>query len=367
MKITKMEAIPFYISFKPEFYFPFSMRTTEYFDGIVVRIHTDDGLVGLSEAPSRPYIYGETPRSMVTAVEEKLAPSLIGMNPFDLEKIHHHLEQLKQNLTAKAAIDIALHDIMGKATGLPVYRMLGGWNEGKVSVSWMMGIKEPGEMAQEAVDFYQKGFKAFKIKAGLDPQQDVVNFRAVREAVGKEAILYIDANQGYSPFDAIRAIKGMEPYGIAWVEEPVPISAGERRRKVAQEISVPILGDESCFTPSMVAKEIESGVIGLVLIKVARTGYYQSRKIIHLCEQAGIPCLIGSQGDTGVGTIAALHLAKAFKNIKYPIENSYFLRLQGELLKEPLVIKDGLMEIPEKPGLGIEIDERKLEQYRVHF
>lgn len=367
MKIAKIEAIPFFIPFKPEFYFPFSMRTTEFVDGVLVRVHTDDGLVGLSEAPSRPYLYGETPQSMVTAVVEKLAPSIIGMSPFELEKIHYKMDQLKQNLTVKAAIDIALHDIMGQFIGIPVYRMLGGWNEGKVPVSWMMGIKEPKEMAKEASNFYEKGFKAFKIKTGLNPQQDLINFRAIREAVGNEAILYIDPNQAYSPFDAIWVIKGMEQYGIAWAEEPVLISAGERRRRVAQSISIPILGDESCFTPSMVAREIESGVIGLVLIKVARTGYYQSRKIIHLCEQAGIPCLIGSQGDTGVGTIAALHMAKAFKNIKYPIENSYFLRLEDELLKEPLVIKDGLMEISEKPGLGIEIDEKKLQRYRTHL
>ncbi len=367
MKISKIEAIPFFIPFKPDFYFPFSMRTTEFVDGVLVRVYTDTGVVGISEAPSRPYLYGETPRSMVTAVVEKLAPSIIGMNPFDVEKIHYKMDQLKQNPTVKAAIDIALHDILGQVTGVPVYRLLGGWNEGKVPVSWMMGIKQPDEMAKEAQDFCQKGFKAFKIKAGLDPQRDLSNFRLIREAVGKDIVLYIDANQAYSPYDAIQVIKGMEEYGIAWVEEPVPIGAGARRRKVAEAISVPILGDESCFTPSMVAREIEDGVIGLVLIKVARTGFYQSRKIVHLCEQAGIPCLIGSQGDTSIGTIAALHVAKAFRQIKYPIENSYFLRLEGEILKEPLAVKDGCLEISDKPGLGIEIDEKKLEKYRVRF
>ena len=365
MKITKIEAIPFTIPLKPEFYFTYTLRTTKLLDHVLVRIDTDEGIRGWAEAPARPILYGETQKSIFTAIEEKLGPPLIGMNPFDLERIHHQMEYLRQNLTAKAAIDIALHDIMGQYMKLPIYRLLGGWNEGKVPVCWMMGILESKKMAEEAAHFYQKGIKAFKIKVGLDPQKDLVNFRAIREAVGKDAILYIDANQEYSPYDAIRVIKEMEQYGIAWAEEPVPISAGERRLTVARSISVPISGDESCFTPSLVAREIEAGVIGLVVIKVARTGYYQSRKIIHLCEPAGIPCLIGSQGDTGIGTIAAVHMAKAFKQIKYPIENIALLRQEDDLLKEPPIIENGFIEIPERPGLGVEIDEKKLERFRV--
>lgn len=365
MKITKIEAIPFKIPMKPELYFPYTLRTTKYCDHVLVRIDTDEGLRGWAEAPSRPHLYGETQRSIVAAVEEKLGPPLIGMNPFDLEKIHHQMEYLRQNLTAKAAIDIALHDIIGQYMKLPIYRLLGGWNEGKVPVSWMMGILEPKDMAEEAGRFYREGIKGFKIKVGIDPQKDVVNFRAIREAVGKDAILYIDANQGYSPYDAIWAIKEMERYGIAWAEEPVPISAGERRLSVARSISIPISGDESCFTADLVAREIQTGAIGLVVIKVARTGYFQSRKIVHQCEPAGIPCLIGSQGDTGIGTIAAVHMAKAFKQIKYPIENTYFLRLEDDILKEPLTLKEGFIEISEKPGLGVEIDEKKLERFRV--
>jgi L-alanine-DL-glutamate epimerase-like enolase superfamily enzyme len=367
MKISRIETIPFRIPLKPESHFRSTLAAMEFCDPVLVRIHTDEGIVGLAEAPAKPHIYGETQQSIVTAIEEKLSPSLIGMNPFDLERIHYRMDSLKQNLAAKASIDIALHDIIGKQIGLPIYRMLGGWNDGKVSVSWMMGTKGPEEMGSEARRLYDSGFRVFKIKVGEDPQQDVINFRAIRSAVGNDATLYIDANQAYSPPDAIKAIRAMEQFGLAWAEEPVSISAGKRRLKVAQSISVPISGDESCLTPNMVAREIEDGVIGLVVLKVARTGYYQSRKIIHLCEQAGMPCLVGSQGDTGIGTIASVHLAKAFRQIRYPIENTYFLRLEDDILKEPLTIKNGFIEISEKAGLGVEIDEEKLKRYRVHL
>lgn len=366
MKISKIEAIPFNIPFKPEMYFHSILTMSKFCNHVLVKIHTDEGIIGLAEAPPRPHVYGETQKSICTAIEEKMAPNLIGMNPFDLERIHHKMERVKYNMTVKGAIDVALHDIIGKIVGIPIYRLLGGWNPEKVALSWMMGIMETGDMAREAKEFYSRGFKAFKIKAGFDPQRDIENFRAIREAVGDDAILYIDANQGYSPFDAIRAINSMKELGLAYAEEPVLVSAGKMRLKVAESISVPIAGDESCFTPAMVAREISEGAIGLVVVKIARTGYYNSRKIIALCEQAGIPCVVGSQGDAGLGTVAAVHFAKAFMNINYPIENSYFLRLEDDLLEEPLKIENGFIEISEGPGLGVEIDEEKLERYRVH-
>ncbi len=365
MKISNIEVIPFKIPLKAGFHFQYTLRTSKFRDHVLIRIHTDEGIVGTAEAPPKPHIYGETQQSIIAVIQGKIAPSLIGMHPFDLEKIHHRMETVKQNLTAKGAIDIALHDIMGQFMGLPIYRMLGGWNEGKVPISWMMGIKSAGEMAKEALEFYKQGIKTFKIKVGNDAQQDIINFRAIRESVGNGATLYIDPNQGYSPVDAIKVIKEMEKYGLAWAEEPVLISAGPRRQQVAQSISVPIAGDESCYTPSMVAREIEAGVIGLVVVKIARTGYYQSRKILHLCEQAGVDCVIGGQGDTGIGTIAAVHFAKAFKHIKYPIENSAFLRQEDDILETPLTIKDGFIEISDKPGLGVKIDQDKLEKYRL--
>ncbi len=369
MKISKIEAVPFRIPLNPKYDFKYILRdgANKSRDHVLIKIHTDDGLIGLAEATPRPHLYGETQHSVVAIIKKNLEPSLIGMNPFDLEKVHHRLERVKQNLTAKAAIDIAIHDIIGQSSGLPLYRILGGWDEGKIPVAWMMGVKDAEKMAQEAKDFYDRGFKAFKIKVGSNPDQDIRNFHAIREAVGNEATLYIDPNQAYSPVDAVRVIKEMEKDGIAWAEEPVSISAGARRLRVAQSISVPISGDESCFTPGMVAREIEVGVIGLVVIKVARSGFYQARKIINLCEQAGITCLIGTQGETGIGAVAAVHLAKGFKHIKYPIEISSFLRQEDDFLTDPLRIEEGFINISDKPGLGVSIDQEKFEKYKVNL
>jgi L-alanine-DL-glutamate epimerase-like enolase superfamily enzyme len=157
----------------------------------------------------------------------------------------------------------------------------------------------------------------------------------------------------------------MEKYGLAWAEEPCYLWNSKARLDLARSISVPILGDESCFTPQDVAREIELGAIGMVSVKVARTGFYKSRKIIHLCEQAGILCIIGSQGDSSIGAAAGAHLGAAFRNIQYPAEISYHLRMAGDLLKEGPKISEGYIEVPAGPGLGIEIDEGMIRKYRV--
>lgn len=364
MKITKIEAIPFFIPFEPELALKFKYRTSTAAEHVCIQVHTDEGIIGIAEAPARPQIYGETQQSIVAAVEKVLTPLLLGLDPFDLEKVHAKMDQLVQNLTAKASIDMAIHDIIGKALHLPLYKFLGGWSDGPIPLSWMAGIKPKAEMVKECERFLARGIKAFKLKIGIDPKEDVENFKEVRKELGKDILLYVDGNQAYSPKVALKVIREIEDYGLAWVEEPCPVWNIKGRIELARSISVPILGDESCFTPEDVLREVESGAIGMVLIKVARTGFYKTRKIAHLCHTAGIPCLIGSQGDSSIGAAASLHAAAAFKNILYPAECSYHLRMKGDLLKVPLSLSQGALEIPKGPGLGIEIDEMKVKQYR---
>jgi L-alanine-DL-glutamate epimerase-like enolase superfamily enzyme len=365
LKITHIEAIPFYIPFDPELSMKLAYRVSTAAEHVLVRIHTDEGIEGIAEAPARPQIYGETQKSIVAAIEGHLAAAIIGKDPFDLEKIHPAMDNLVGNLTAKGAIDIALHDIMGKKVNLPVHKLLGSWSGQKVSLSWMVGLKKADEMARECEKYASMGFKAFKVKAGLNPAEDVENLKAIRKAVGKEATLYIDGNQGYTPQGAKWAIQRMEEYGLAWVEEPCPVWNRKGRLDLARSISVPILGDESCFAPQDVVRELELGAIGMVLIKVARSGFFKSRKIVHLCEQAGIPCLIGSQGDSSIGAAAGAHLATSFRNIQYPAEISYHLRMTGDLLQNSVKIFQGFIEIPEAPGLGIRVDEGQVKKYRL--
>lgn len=365
MKIVEVKTIPFRIPFKkPTAWARGRLDAAEH---VLVKLFTDEGLIGIAEAPPRPTIYGESIQSIKHAIDQWLAPMVIGMDPFEIEKIWDRFDQIAWNPTAKAAIDIALHDIMGKSLNLACYKLHGFWTN-KVQLSWSVNLNPLQEMIKEATEMIDRyGFRALKLKTGIEPQKDLEMVKTMRKELGDEILIYIDANQGYDPFTALKLIQEMTGYGIAFVEEPCLVWNKTGRKMVSQKIDIPLMGDESCFSPEDVTKEIELGCLGIVSVKTARTGFHLSKKIIHLCEQAGICNLTGQQADSSIGTLASAHLCAAFKNTSfyYPSENSFFLMLRDDLLKEALVIKNGCLELSAAPGLGIEIDERKLEKFKM--
>jgi len=363
MKITKVEAIPFKIPYLT----PLKWGLAGYLEAaehILVKIHTDEGIVGMAEATPRPTIYGESQASILWAIKNWFGPMIVGLEVNHIEKIWAQFNTIHWNPTAKGAIDLAIGDAQAKAKNIPLWEMLGGSSD-RLSVSWMLGMRSIPEMIEEASVMRAKGFKAFKVKVGIDAQKDIQVIKTLRENLGPGVMIYADANMAYDAFTAIRTIKKMEEYGLAFVEEPIPVWNSKGRLKVAQAISIPIMGDESVFTPQDVAREIDLGAIGLISIKTPRTGYTLSLKIIHLAEMAGIPCLMGTQAETGVGTLASAHFGAARRNVSYPSEISFFLCLQDDLLAEPISLKDGIIELPKRPGNGAIIDEEKLKKYRM--
>jgi len=365
MKISKVEALPFRIPLK---------KATEWARGkidaaehVLVKIYTDEGIIGVAEAPPRPTIYGESQESIKFAIDHWLAPAIIGLNPFEIEKVWDRFEMIAWNPTAKGALDMALYDIMGKALHLPCYQLLGYWNN-KIRLSWCVNLNPLREMIREGKEMIEEyGFKALKLKIGMDPKKDVEMVKTIREELGDEVLIYVDANQGYDPFTAVRVLKEMEQYNIAFVEEPCPVWDKKGRNRVSRESGIPLMGDESCLTPAEVMREIELDCLRIISIKTARTGFTLSKKIISLCEQAGIRNLNGLQGDTSTGSLASAHLCAAFKNTNfyYPSELSFFLLLVDDFLKEPIMIRDGQMELTDRPGLGIEVDDKKFKQFQM--
>jgi len=363
MKITQGEASAFKIPYKT----PLKWGLTGYLEAaehVLVRVHTDSGVVGVAEATPRPTIYGESQASILHAIRTWFAPMIVGLDPSHTEKIWAKFEGIHWNPTAKGAIDLALYDAVAKAGGVPLWEMLGGYSD-RLPVGWMLGIRSIPEMVQEAVDIRSKGIKAFKVKVGIDPGKDIQVIKSLREHLGPDVLIYADANMAYTVSAGIRTIKKMEEYGLAFVEEPVPSWDWKGRLKIAQSISIPIMGDESVFTPQDVAREIDLGAIWVISIKTPRTGYTLSTKIIHLAEMAGIPCLIGTQGETGVGTLASAQFGAARRNVSYPSEISFFLSLKDDLLAEPISLQDGIIELPRRPGNGAVLDEEKIKRYRM--
>jgi L-alanine-DL-glutamate epimerase-like enolase superfamily enzyme len=213
----------------------------------------------------------------------------------------------------------------------------------------------------------ESGIRAFKVKAGVDPKGDIERVRTLREALGPEGFIFIDANQLYTPEVAIRTINRMAEYDLAMAEEPVRVDLGAYRRKVADAIPVPILSDDSVMTVSATRRELQDGAIGVVGIRTSRTGIFDSVRILHLAEAFGVPCWIGSQGVSGIGALASAHFAAAFRNIPFPADLTAFMRQEDDLLEEPLQAREGRIDFPRTPGIGAKVSEEKLKRYRLDW
>jgi L-alanine-DL-glutamate epimerase-like enolase superfamily enzyme len=361
MKITRIVCTPFTLPLRATIHFAAgSMPVTEQ---VLVEVHTDEGLIGMAEAPSRPFFYGESPASMIAAVEKWFGPALIGSDPFAIERAWHQFDRVEHNNTIKGALDIALHDVMGQALGISCRRLLGDWGD-SVAVTYVCGLGAPQKVAEEAVGMHGRyGITAFKLKVGVDPAQDEVMLRHVRKAL-PDALLYIDGNQGLTAQQAIRLLDIAAEERIAWAEEPCSMHDRIGRQRIAAATAVPILGDESCRTLEEVAREVTDRTVHLVSIKTARTGFRLSRNILAYCVAARVRPMSGSQGDSGIGVIAGWHFCAAHRATQtLPAELSFFLNLADDLLAEPLTIRDGRLALPESPGLGVRIDRSKLVRY----
>nr|WP_240948342.1 enolase C-terminal domain-like protein [Planosporangium mesophilum] len=222
-------------------------------------------------------------------------------------------------------------------------------------------------MVEEALELRERcGFNTFKVKVGKDVGTDIRAVRGLRAALGADVELYVDANKGWSADDAIRVLPVMREVGVTMLEEPTPAFEPLARRRVAAASEIPILGDESVTRLGEVAREILDNHSQLISIKVARTGFTESERIVGLCEGLGVGMAMGSQMDGMVGTLATLAFGAAFRSTSLRAgELDYFMQLTDDLLTEPLVVTDGQLRVPGKPGIGIEIDEAKLAHYRI--
>ena len=364
MKIAAIDAIPFAIPYRRPMRFASGEVTVA--DHVLVRVHTDDGLVGVAEAPPRPYTYGETQASIVTIVRDVFEPALVGVDPLSRERVRATLSRTVANHTAKGAIDIALWDVIGQALGQPVTGLLGGFGS-SMSVAHMVGFGSVREMVDDAVDVRDRlGVTTFKVKVGRRPvEQDVETCRALRAALGADVEIYVDANRGWTAEEALRAVRLLDDVGITMLEEPCPNDDLLARKRVVERSPVPVVGDESCARLPDVARNLLGGMCSMVSIKTARTGFTESMRIVGLCEGLGVETFIGNQVDGQLGTLAAVSFGVAFASTSaHAGELCNFLVMTDDVLAEPLEIVGGRLAARERPGLGAEIDEDKLERYR---
>jgi L-Ala-D/L-Glu epimerase / N-acetyl-D-glutamate racemase len=364
LKIVKIEAIPFAIPYRKPL--RFASGEVHVADHVLVRVHTDDGVVGTAEAPPRPFTYGETQQSIIAVVEQLFAPELLGLTLTEREVVHARMNRTVGNPAAKAAVDMALWDALGRTLSLPVTALLGGYTD-RMRVSHMVGFAPDAEMVAEAErvrDLF--GIRTFKVKVGRRPVDlDVGACRALRAALGPDVELYVDGNRGWTASEAARALHGMADLGLTLAEELCPADDVLGRRWLVSQTTVPTVADESATTPGEVTRELLGGSATMISIKTARTGFSTSQAILHQCEGLGVEVVLGNQIDGQVGTACAVAFGAAHRSSSARAgELSNFLDMSDDLLTEPLEISGGELTVRPGPGTGIDIDPGKLAHYR---
>lgn len=364
MKITDVEAIPFAIPYsKPLRFASGEVHAAEH---VLVRVHTDEGLVGEAEAPPRPFTYGETQQSVIAVIERIFAGEIVGMSALEREAVLARMERTVGNPAAKSAIDMALWDVLGKSVDLPVSQLLGGYTD-RMAVSHMVGFAPTADMVAEAERVRDRhGITTFKVKVGRRPHTlDVEACRALRSALGPDVELYVDGNRGWSASESARALEAMADLDLTLAEELCPADDVLGRRWLAQRSPIPLVADESATRPAEVTRELLGGSAHAISIKTARTGFSASQRVLHESEGLGVEVVVGNQIDGQIGTLCSVVFGASHRlTSRRAGELSNFLDMSDDLLVEPLTITDGTLPVRDAPGIGIEIDPDKLARYR---
>ena len=350
--------------------YPITLRYTEPFriasgassesHNIVIKILTDYDVVGWGESSPSQRVTGENPKTVIEAFD-KIAPQLIGMCPLRIEENIELMDSIIEgNPAAKAAIDMALHDILGKTAQKPLFVLMGGYRT-EVLTDLTLGIKSPREMAQDAVEAVRKGFKALKVKVGINPLEDVERIKLIRDAINNGIDIRIDANQGWTPSQAIKVLNKIDEFNIEFAEQPVPAEDLEGLARVRENSPIPVMADESVHSPEDALCLIKAEAVDIINIKLMKCGgILKGKKIAAVSEAAGIPCMIGCMGESEIGIAAGAHLAAAIKNIQYADLDSDLLLKDKLVSKGGVKIKNSIRTFPKLHGLCIEEMNQRL-------
>jgi L-alanine-DL-glutamate epimerase-like enolase superfamily enzyme len=354
--ITKIEIYKLNIPRQTQF--RIAIGVFEEVQNLLVRIHAGDGLYGLGEGAPLPFLCGET-QAIAFEASKALARLLIGRDPYAVEARMHELgSYLVHNTTARSAFDMALYDLLGKRAGLPLYALLGG-EKRALTTDETIGLDTPGAMAKEALEARERGFAAIKVKLGTGFPDDVDRIRAIREAIGPETLLRIDANQGWDPVTAERILQELARFDIQYCEEPVAHWNNQALRRVRDKSPIPIMADESLFDHHDAFRLASMGACDYFNIKLAKSGgIHTALKIDAVAEAAGIQCMVGCMSETRLGLSAAAHLVSARPNIVFADLDSAFGK--ADLVEGGIAYDGGDITLPDAPGHGADIKDEVL-------
>ncbi len=351
MKITNMEVYPHTMKLSEEY--TISYETIDSTVNIFLVIETDTGILGYGCAAPDPAVTGETPESVVKIFNDTIKPALLGENPlryvYLLNNIH---EPLKSHPSAKAMVDIALYDIIGRVVQLPIYQFLGGFRH-KIKTSITIGILPVSTTIEAAGKLVKQGYKALKIKGGANVDLDIERIIKVREAVGSEIELRFDANQGYSVYESLKFAEETKSADLSLIEQPTNKNKPDMLGRVTNNVDVPVMADESLISLRDVFVLAKEGWVDTVNIKLMKVGgIYEALHINSVARAANLEVMIGCMDESALGIAAGLHFALSRPNVMYADLDGH-LALVDDPAAGGVLIKDGYLLANTNYGIGV--------------
>lgn len=361
MKITSIEARPVSLVVNPALAIVSAAGTHPESHYVVIHIHTDEGVTGIGEATLAPVWSGESQGGALHAIERILTPVLKSKDPMRVREIMAAVDRaLIGNPFTKAAVEMALLDLTGKALGVPVSQLLGGAQRSPaIPLKFSIGAFAPKEAARIAQHAAEIGLKAVKVKVGLDVRSDIERVEAVRSTLGEGFQIGVDANAGWTESDATRAIVPLERLRVNAFEQP--LWRGEFRgcARLRRKTSIPIMLDESIFTPQDAMEAIREECCDLISVYPGKNGgILRSMEIAQMAATAGIECIIGSNLEMDLGSAAMLQLAVSMPALCGAVNHDIIgpLYYQQHLTKQPIEYAKGCALVPQGTGLGVELE-----------
>lgn len=367
MKIEKIEV--FKVKVPTKKVYTMARGTHSALDSVIVRLTTDNGVVGIGE--SHQGVAGYTPETIDTmhaVISNTYGPVLIGQELDSVEELHQILKTERMgNFFARSGVEIAIFDALARSRGINIATMLGGPVRDRLELSASIGIDEPEVIGQMAKDYVAEGFTTVKVKVGTpDVQKDIARVRAVREAVGDSIKIRVDANSGFDMSGAITFIRGIGDLGVESVEQPVPRDDINGMVYLRNLGAAPIMADESVATPEEAYRFISAGAGDAIKIKLTKVGgYINARRVIEMCESAGVMLVIGQGLCSSLEAAAEVQIACAFNHVCPVAEMVGPTKLKDDLAVEPVDFSNGTMKMPKGLGIGVELSEEKLNLYDV--
>lgn len=353
MKITKIEA--WLVSMRLKEPYTIAYETIETATNVFLRVETNTKIYGFGCAAPDLQVTGETPESVLKAIREIVYPSIKGSDPLRSAMLLERIAPLLgSQSSALAAVDMALHDILGKACGLPLWKLLGGFRD-RIKTSVTIGILPEQETVARAKEWLAQGFKTLKIKGGKDVDSDIIRVHKVREAVGIETELRFDANQGFTFEQAVKFVEGTRHCRLELIEQPTPMGQPDLLGRVTSSVSIPVMADESLITLRDAFRLARKNLVDMVNVKLMKVGGIAiARQINAVARSAGLEVMVGCMDESAISIAAGLHFALARPNVLYADLDGH-LDLMNDPCEGAVLIRNGVLYPTSNPGLGFDI------------